>query len=208
MRPFSGATVARRGYRGGQAARRDEEGQNAHSQAPWSADRVDRGRGIARGRCGDGTREQRLDVAVPSSRRASSRRRRTRRELFVHTHTNYTHPGDKAHGGFAKTVTVFSTTTSSSTRWGPAVRGDVHERNDAEAGLAACGPNAGASKNASVRHGQRGPRPLRRRTSRAASWPSTQEDLERQPDDRAVHQGDPGGQRDGQLRQPGQQHLG
>ena len=27
-------------------------------------------------------------------------------KIFVHTHTNYTHPGDKAHGGFAKTVTL------------------------------------------------------------------------------------------------------
>src|SRR6187551_70226 len=26
--------------------------------------------------------------------------------LFVHTHTNYAHPGDKAQGGFAKTVTL------------------------------------------------------------------------------------------------------
>src|SRR6476659_242627 len=26
--------------------------------------------------------------------------------LFVHTHTNYAHPGDTAHGGFASTVTL------------------------------------------------------------------------------------------------------
>jgi len=31
---------------------------------------------------------------------------RVRASLFVHTHTNYAHPGAKAQGGFAKTVTV------------------------------------------------------------------------------------------------------
>ena len=56
-------------------------------------------------------------------------------KLFVHTHTTYTHPGDKAHGGFAKTVTIYSTTTSSSTPRRPQVRRDVREFDDAEAGL-------------------------------------------------------------------------
>ena len=56
--------------------------------------------------------------------------------LFVHTGTIYTHPGDKAHGGFAKTVTLlFDNDGKISTTGIPTVRRDVHERNDPEAGV-------------------------------------------------------------------------
>ena len=62
--------------------------------------------------------------------------------LFVHTHTNYAHPGNKPQGGFAKTVTLTgSTTTSTSTPGGAVRRGGRGEQDD-RAGV--CGVRAGA----------------------------------------------------------------
>ena len=56
--------------------------------------------------------------------------------LFVHTGTIYTHPGVKSQGGFAKTVTLlFDDDGKITTGSVPAVSRDLHERNDAEAGV-------------------------------------------------------------------------
>jgi hypothetical protein len=71
--------------------------------------------------------------------------------LFVHTHTNYTHPGDKAHGGFAKTVTLlFDNDGKISTAGIPTCAGTFSSTTTLKQAYATCGPQAGASKNALV----------------------------------------------------------
>ncbi len=72
-------------------------------------------------------------------------------KLFVHTHTNYTAPGDKAHGGFAKTVTVyFDNDFKFNTAGVPQCAGTFTSGTTLKQAYAACGPNAGNSKNALI----------------------------------------------------------
>ena len=69
--------------------------------------------------------------------------------LFVHTGTTYTSPGDKAHGGFAKTVTLlFDDDGKISTTGIPQCAGTFTSGTTLKQAWAACGPAAGASKNA------------------------------------------------------------
>ena len=71
--------------------------------------------------------------------------------IFVHTHTTYTHPGDKAHGGFAKTVTLlFDSDFKFTPGTLPKCAGTFASGTTLQQAYAACGPNAGASKNALV----------------------------------------------------------
>ena len=71
--------------------------------------------------------------------------------IFVHTHTTYTHPGDKAHGGFAKTVTLlFDNDFKFNTSAIPKCAGTITSGTTLKQAYATCGPNAGASKNALV----------------------------------------------------------
>jgi hypothetical protein len=71
--------------------------------------------------------------------------------IFVHTHTNYTHPGDKAHGGFAKTVTLlFDNDFRFNTSAIPKCAGTFSSTTTLKQAYAACGPNAGSKKNALV----------------------------------------------------------
>ena len=65
--------------------------------------------------------------------------------LFVHTHTNYAHPGNKAQGGFAKTVTLlfdndFTITPGTTPKCTTA---QLSGKNISQA-WATCGPGAGA----------------------------------------------------------------
>jgi hypothetical protein len=72
-------------------------------------------------------------------------------KIFVHTHTNYTHPGVKAQGGFAKTVTLlFDNDFKFNTTGVPKCAGTFSSTTTLKQAYAACGPNAGASKNALV----------------------------------------------------------
>ena len=69
--------------------------------------------------------------------------------LFVHTHTNYAHPGNKAQGGFAKTVTLlfdndFTITPGTIPKCTAA---QLSGKNISQA-WATCGPGAGAAHNA------------------------------------------------------------
>ena len=69
--------------------------------------------------------------------------------LFVHTHTNYAHPGNKAQGGFAKTVTLlfdndFAITPGTIPKCTTA---QLSGKNISQA-WATCGPSAGATHNA------------------------------------------------------------
>jgi hypothetical protein len=75
----------------------------------------------------------------------------TNGKIFVHTHTNYTHPGDKAHGGFAKTVTLlFDSDFRFTPGTLPKCAGAFASSTTLQQAYAACGPNGGASKNALV----------------------------------------------------------
>ena len=97
--------------------------------------------------------------------------------LFVHTHTNYAHPGNKPQGGFAKTVTLlfdndFTITPGTIPKCTTA---QLSGKTISQA-WATCGPGAGATHNAYLSpttavSGKR--QPLRRRTSTAARWCST-----------------------------------
>jgi len=72
-------------------------------------------------------------------------------KLFVHTNTVYTAPGDKAHGGFAKTVTVyFDNDFKFNTAGVPQCAGTFASSTTLKQAYAACGPNAGATKNALI----------------------------------------------------------
>ena len=69
--------------------------------------------------------------------------------LFVHTHTNYAHPGNKAQGGFAKTVTLlfdndFTITPGTIPKCTTA---QLSGKNISQA-WATCGPGAPATHNA------------------------------------------------------------
>jgi len=69
--------------------------------------------------------------------------------LFVHTGTVYTAPGDKAHGGFAKTVTLlFDDDGKISTAGIPTCAGNFASSTTMKQAWAACGPAAGAAHNA------------------------------------------------------------
>jgi hypothetical protein len=73
----------------------------------------------------------------------------TNGSLFVHTHTNYTHPGDKAHGGFAKTVTLlFDNDFKVNPGTIPKCAGAFASSTTLKQAWNTCGPGAGASKNA------------------------------------------------------------
>ena len=85
----------------------------------------------------------------PSRRARSSKTIFKNGKLFVHTHTNYTNPGDKAHGGFAKTVTIyFDNDFKFNTTAIPQCAGTFTSGTTLKQAYAACGPNAGSSKNA------------------------------------------------------------
>jgi len=73
----------------------------------------------------------------------------TNASLFVHTHTNYAHPGNKAQGGFAKTVTLlfdsdFALTPGTIPTCSKA---QLSGKTIAQA-WSTCGPAAGATHNA------------------------------------------------------------
>jgi hypothetical protein len=69
--------------------------------------------------------------------------------LFVHTGTVYTHPGNKAQGGFPKTVTLlFDNDGKINTAGIPKCPGNFTSSTTLKQAWAACGPAAGASKNA------------------------------------------------------------
>ena len=69
--------------------------------------------------------------------------------LFVHTGTTYTHPGDKAHGGFAKTVTLLFDNDGKVTPGSiPKCAGNFASGTTLKQAWNTCGPGAGASKNA------------------------------------------------------------
>ena len=69
--------------------------------------------------------------------------------LFVHTHTNYAHPGNKAQGGFAKTVTLLfdSNFTITPGTIPKCTTAQLSGKNISQA-WATCGPGAGAAHNA------------------------------------------------------------
>ena len=70
-------------------------------------------------------------------------------KIFVHTHTNFANPGDKAHGGFTKTVTIyFDNDFKFNTTAIPKCAGTFTSGTTLKQAYAACGPNAGSSKNA------------------------------------------------------------
>jgi hypothetical protein len=69
--------------------------------------------------------------------------------LFVHTGTTYTHPGDKAHGGFAKTVTLLFDNDGKITPGSvPQCAGAFTSGTTLKQAWNTCGPGAGAAKNA------------------------------------------------------------
>ena len=106
--------------------------------------------------------EQRLDENFKFTPSKVSKTTYKNGKIFVHTHTNYTHPGDKAQGGFAKTVTLlFDNDFKFNTTAIPKCAGDVHQRDDPEAGLGCLRPDAGASKNALVGTGTASTAPAR-----------------------------------------------
>jgi hypothetical protein len=75
----------------------------------------------------------------------------TNGKIFVHTHTTYTHPGDKAHGGFAKTVTLlFDNDFRFTPGTLPKCPGTFASSTTLKQAYAACGPNGGTTKNALV----------------------------------------------------------
>jgi hypothetical protein len=69
--------------------------------------------------------------------------------LFVHTHTNYAHPGNKAQGGFAKTVTLLfdSDFTIAPGTIPKCTTAQLSGKNISQA-WHTCGPLAGAAHNA------------------------------------------------------------
>ena len=69
--------------------------------------------------------------------------------LFVHTHTNYAHPGNKAQGGFAKTVTLLldSDYTITAGTIPKCTTAQLSGKNISQA-WATCGPTSGATHNA------------------------------------------------------------
>ena len=70
-------------------------------------------------------------------------------KLFVHTHTNYAHPGDKAHGGFAKTVTLLFDHDGKINPTGiPTCAGNFSSGTTLKQAWHTCGPGAGSSHNA------------------------------------------------------------
>src|SRR6476620_7948090 len=73
----------------------------------------------------------------------------TSNSLFVHTHTNYAHPGDKAQGGFAKTVTLlFDNDWAITAGTIPkCTTAQLSGKNISQA-WATCGPTSGATHNA------------------------------------------------------------
>jgi len=67
------------------------------------------------------------------------KRSRVNGSLFVHTHTTYAHPGDKAHGGFAKRVQVyFDDDGRINTRGIPTCAGNFTSSTTMKAAMAAC----------------------------------------------------------------------
>jgi hypothetical protein len=69
--------------------------------------------------------------------------------LFVHTGTIYTAPGDKAHGGFAKTVTLLFDDDGKVTPGTiPQCAGAFASSTTLKQAWNTCGPGAGAAKNA------------------------------------------------------------
>ena len=69
--------------------------------------------------------------------------------LFVHTGTTYTHPGDKAHGGFAKTVTLLFDNDGKITPGSvPQCAGAFTSGTTLKQAWDTCGPGAGSTKNA------------------------------------------------------------
>ena len=73
----------------------------------------------------------------------------TNASLFVHTHTNYAHPGDKANGGFTKTVTLLFDSDFAITPGTipTCTTAQLSGKNISQA-WATCGPGAGATHNA------------------------------------------------------------
>jgi len=69
--------------------------------------------------------------------------------LFVHTHTNYAHPGNKPQGGFTKTLTVLFDSNFAITPTGipTCTKAQLTGKTIAQA-WATCGPGAGAAHNA------------------------------------------------------------
>src|SRR5436190_3747095 len=75
----------------------------------------------------------------------------TNGSIFVHTHTTYTSPGDKAHGGFVhQVVLLFDNDFKFNTTGTPTCAGTFSSTTTLKQAYAACGPNAGASKNALI----------------------------------------------------------
>jgi hypothetical protein len=69
--------------------------------------------------------------------------------LHVHTHTNYAHPGDKARGGFAKTVTLLFDHDGRINASGiPTCAGNFASSTTLKQAWHSCGPGAGAKRNA------------------------------------------------------------
>src|SRR5436190_16724749 len=69
-------------------------------------------------------------------------------KLFVHTHTNYAHPGDKAHGGFVHQVTLLFDHDGRINATGiPQCAGSFSSSTTLKQAWNTCGPGAGASKN-------------------------------------------------------------
>jgi len=69
--------------------------------------------------------------------------------LFVHTHTNYAHPGNKAQGGFAKTVTLLLDSDYAITAGTipKCTTAQLSGKNISQA-WSTCGPTSGATHNA------------------------------------------------------------
>jgi len=69
--------------------------------------------------------------------------------LFVHTHTNYAHPGNKAQGGFAKTVTLLfdNDWTITPGTIPKCTTAQLSGKNISQA-WSTCGPTSGATHNA------------------------------------------------------------
>jgi hypothetical protein len=69
--------------------------------------------------------------------------------LFVHTHTNYTNPGNKAKGGFPKTVTLlFDSDGKINTAGIPTCAGAFSSSTTLQQAWNTCGPGAGSAHNA------------------------------------------------------------
>jgi hypothetical protein len=87
--------------------------------------------------------------------------------LFVHTHTNYAHPGDKSMGGFAKTVTLLFDSDFAITPGTipTCTTAQLSGKNISQA-WATCGPGAAAAHNAYLS-------PASAVSGRASTAPST-----------------------------------